>query len=346
MIPSSVTFEYFTIVPAEPWDERSSRWPVQLEKIDETGEEWHDSRPRLTGHSPYLEVTDGGRTPNPSVSRPSVFRSRLRLIASERKNSTVSSASFYVAKDLTSRFKPGDVLHMARTGCGGLGLSLLRENRLVFAVGAVSSVPLGDGVQAATRSLLVREAESVFRKVDPKFEFPELPLQISIGGHSRILFRGWLELGDYVSWVEHGYLPCIPGVNECASIALKGACGASPSSLTAQLLNDGEIEVVPWLRVERVSDDLYNAEATVPPREGGGSWSTAEPMDGKSLVEELMRRGWHVQDVVDAVAEVDPAWREKHQKWVKRHFSSYFCPECTQRFEPGAACVYCGFPGE
>ena len=242
------TFRYFTIVPGEPWDEQSSRWPVQLaEKIDETGDEELDSR--LTGHSPYLEITDGGRTPNPSVSRPSVFRSRLRLIASERKNSSVSSASFYVAKDLTSRFKPGDVLHMARTGYRGLGLSLLRENRLVFAVGAVSNVPLGDDVQAETPWDLVRETESVFRKVDPNFRwssFTELPLQISIGGHSRILFRGWQELGNYVSWVEHGYLPCVPGEHECASIALKGACGASPSSLTAQLLNGGEIEAVEW----------------------------------------------------------------------------------------------------
>jgi len=34
-------------------------------------------------------------------------------------------------------------------------------------------------------------------------------------------------------------------------------------------------------------------------------------MDGKSLVEELMRRGFHVQDVTDAMAEVDPTWFEK-----------------------------------
>jgi hypothetical protein len=234
-------FEYFTIVPTEPWDERS-RWPLQPEK------KWRHSRPRVTGHSPYLEITDGGRTPDPSVSRPAVFRSRLRLIASGRKNSTVSLASFYVAKDLTSRFKPGDVLHMARTPCGGLGLSLLRESRLVFAVGAVSSVPLGD-VQAATPWDFVRKAKSVFRNVDPSFEFTELPLQISIGGHSRIFFRGWQELGDYVTWVEHGYLPSTPGEDECAAIALKGACGATPAIATAQLLN--------YCRFER---ELFDAD--------------------------------------------------------------------------------------
>jgi len=244
-MPPCGTFRYFTIVPAEPLDERSSPWPVRLaEKIDETGRERHDYR--LTGLSPYLEITDAGRTPNPSVSRPSVFRSRLRLIASGRRNSTVSSASFYVAKDLTSRFEPGDVLHMARTSCGGLGLSLLRGGRLVFAAGAVSSVPLGDDVHAGTPYACVQEAESLFRNFDPEFEFEELPLLISICGHSRIRFRGWQELGEYVCWIEHGYMRGIPGENECAAFALKGACGATPASSTAQLLNGGEIETVHW----------------------------------------------------------------------------------------------------
>jgi hypothetical protein len=230
-------FRCFTIVPAEPWDERSL-WPVQLaEKIDEIGDELHDSR--LTGL--YLEITDGGPTPNPSVSRPSVFRSRLRRIASTGKNS--QSLAFYVAKDLVSRFKPGDMLHIVRTSCAGLGLSLLRESRLVFAVGAVSEVPLGDDVQAETPHALVREAESVFRRVYPKFRFRELPLQISTGGHSRMLFRGPQELGHYVIWVEHGYVPCVPGEDECAAIALKGACGETPAIATAQLLNSGEIEM-------------------------------------------------------------------------------------------------------
>ena len=244
MLPCG-TFRYFAIVPAEPWNERSSPWPVQLaEKIDEIGNKQRDSR--LTGFSPCLEITDGGRTPNPSVSRPSVFRSRLTLIASARKNSSVSSASFYVAKDLISRFKPGDMLHMTRTSCARLGLSLLREGRLVFAVGAVSKVPLGDDVQAAAPRACVREAESVFRKVDPKFQFRELPLQISTGGHLRILFRGPHGLGQYAIWVEHGYLPGLPGEDECAAIALEGACGATTASATAQLLNGGEIEMVSW----------------------------------------------------------------------------------------------------
>ena len=115
---------------------------------------------------------------------------RFRLIASSRKDSRVSSASFYVVKDLMKRIKPRDILHMSRTSCGCLGLSLLREGRLVFAVDAVSSVPLGEEVQAAIPSRCVQEAQSAFRKLDSTFEFRELPLLMSLGRQSRICFRG------------------------------------------------------------------------------------------------------------------------------------------------------------
>jgi len=36
-------------------------------------------------------------------------------------------------------------------------------------------------------------------------------------------------------------------------------------------------------------------------------------MDGKSLVEELVQRGFHVQDVCDAMIEGDPAWLERQK---------------------------------
>jgi hypothetical protein len=245
VMPPCGTFQYFAIVPAKVADERSSPWPVQLaETVDENGHELHDAR--LTGFSPYLEITGGGPTPNPGMSCPSVLRSRLTLTASDRKNSTVSSVSFYLDRDLTSICEPGDRLHMARTSCGGLGVSLLRNGQLVFAVGAISSVPLGNEVRAGTPRDLVQEAETAFRQRDPKFRFREFPVQIIIRGRSRIMFRGWEKLENYDIWLEHGFFPGIPGVNECAAIALKGACGAVPASASAQLLNGCELEVVEW----------------------------------------------------------------------------------------------------
>lgn len=244
-MPLCGTFRYFAIVPAKLPDRRSSPWPVQLaETVDKTSDEMRNAR--LIGLSPCLEITDAGPTPNPTVGRPAVFRSRLTLTASARDNSTVSSASFYVDKDLTSTFEPRDRLHMARTPCGGLGLSLLRQGRLVFAVGVVSSVPLGSDVQAATPYDLVREAETVFKKGDPDFEFRELPLRISIDGRIRLGYGGRQEVGHYNIWVEHGFLRGIPGTDECAAIALKGACGSVPAIVTAQLLNGCQLEMVEW----------------------------------------------------------------------------------------------------
>jgi len=159
VMPSAGTFQYKAIVPVK-FDECS--WPVQPDQpIVHTGDSLHDSR--LVGACPCLRITDSGPTPNPSSSRPEVLRSRFTLTASERQNASVSSASFYVEKDLTSAFQPGDTLHMARTGCAGIALSLLRNGHLVFAAGAISAVPLGNNVTAALPLDLIEEANVLLK---------------------------------------------------------------------------------------------------------------------------------------------------------------------------------------
>ena len=39
---------------------------------------------------------------------------------------------------------PRDMLFMARTHCGGLGISIIRDGQLIAAVGAASAVRLGE----------------------------------------------------------------------------------------------------------------------------------------------------------------------------------------------------------
>jgi hypothetical protein len=243
-MPPCGTFNYFAVVPPES-EGRSAKWRVQLtEPVEQTGQESTDSR--LVGLSPLLEIADGGSTPNPSATRPAVLRSRFTLTASEERHSQLSAASFYIDRDLTSIFEPGDRLYMARTASAGLGVSLLRNDRLVFGVGAISSVPLGSGIQGSVPHDLVRKASACFKTRDKNFTFSELPIQITVDNEVRIASRGWHQLGNYAIWVNHGYYPGIPGKDVSVAIALKGACGSVPATASAQLLDAGELEMVRW----------------------------------------------------------------------------------------------------
>lgn len=62
------------------------------------------------------------------------------------------------------------------TGCGRIGVSAIREQELIFGVGAITAVPQGRDFQARIPSDLSLEAEAIFRKRDPSFEFFEHPI--------------------------------------------------------------------------------------------------------------------------------------------------------------------------
>lgn len=65
------------------------------------------------------------------------------------------------------------------------------------------------------------------------------------------------------------------------------------------------------ISVKKVSEDCFTVCARKTLADGGEEWSPVEPMHEKPLVEELMRRGFHVQDVVDAMIEADPTWLDR-----------------------------------
>jgi len=65
------------------------------------------------------------------------------------------------------------------------------------------------------------------------------------------------------------------------------------------------------IRIRKVSDDLYHVEAIAAQWRGGEKWTSSEPLNHKQLVKELTQRGFHIQDIVDALAEEDPAWANK-----------------------------------
>ena len=245
MIPPCGTFDYVATVPERAGDgslecQAQLRLPITL-----TGDDHRDFR--LVGHAPLLRVSDAGITPDPGPDRPRVMRSRVTLTASSRQHSQIAAASFHVDDALFLNSQPGDVVHLARTPCGGLGLSILRADELIVAVGAVTSVPLGRSVRARTPGDLIERAEAIFRERAPEFEFTELPIEVTVNGSSLILYEGRPTLGGYRIFVDHGPSRGVPGTDESAALCLKGACPDSAANLSAVLLKSkGAFSMTSW----------------------------------------------------------------------------------------------------
>jgi len=243
-------FEYVAIVPESGGDR--APWKVQLRTpIELTGDDRMDDR--LVGHSPTLEISDAGITPSVRISPltgqvgPKVLRSRLTLTAPTRHYAEVASAAFHVDRALTMALSPLDMLCLARTACGGLALSIIRDGQLVAAVGAVSAVPLGKFVHVRTPIDTIRAAEEVFRKQDAEFEFGHLPVEIQIREQTRIMYRGRPRLDSYDVFVDHGFYRGLPGDDECVAIAMIGACPGVAAIASAQLLDFPDaLEMVRW----------------------------------------------------------------------------------------------------
>ncbi len=240
MMPASGTFRYVATVPPE--DQRESPWSVELaEEIRYTGDHLGDSR--LVGYNPTLAVT-AFATELPSGRKPmKIPLARLTLRASGEKNASVSTASFWVDKRMLSVFQAGDKFYLSRTACTGMGLSLLREDRLVFAAGAITNVPLGKGVCASTPAGLIAEAARPFQRVDREFSFREYPLLLEIEGISRIKFTGREAIGGYEVSVTHGFCPGMPGTDESAAITRSTVCKHAFAALTAEALDSAELEI-------------------------------------------------------------------------------------------------------
>ena len=66
---------------------------------------------------------------------------KVVLIADSPHNATARRFSFLVGETVFLVARLGDQLHVVRTATGDVGLSLLRDARLVFALGAVRRSP-------------------------------------------------------------------------------------------------------------------------------------------------------------------------------------------------------------
>jgi hypothetical protein len=135
---------------------------------------------------------------------------------------------------------------MERTGCGGLGLSIIRNGQLIVGVGALAGMPLGNDVRVRLPGDLIAHAEAVFKQRDPEFQLPELPVEVSVGDQRYVRFRGWIQFEGYEVFVEHGFFRGIPGRDECLAISLKGGCSVTAANASAELLDFGGCGLIRW----------------------------------------------------------------------------------------------------
>jgi len=147
MLPLEQTFDYVATVTMS-----GKTWSCHPRCLDRT------SPPGLVGVSPVLDthaigLLKGGGVISPlcDVIRPSVHATRVVLTAAPGVDSAASAASFCVDQTLVEGLRAGDVVHLTRTPRGGLGLSVVRSGELLFAIGAVSAVPLGPHLNVAIR---------------------------------------------------------------------------------------------------------------------------------------------------------------------------------------------------
>jgi hypothetical protein len=84
---------------------------------------------------------------------------------------------------------------------------------------------------------LIDEAEAIFRARDPEHDMRNYPVEIRVGGITRILHEGRPTIGDYEILVCHGHIWGIPGTDECVSLERRKSCRSTAAHNSAPLMD-------------------------------------------------------------------------------------------------------------
>jgi hypothetical protein len=202
VMPPCGTFDYLATVASCRSLQRT--WTFgsgPLEQLRPTGDRRLDSR--LVGYSPLVELSRG----------------KLTLRALHRSNAQVLAASFEVHCSLMSVLRCHDRLHLVRANTGDLAVSVVRDDRLVLAFGAVTRLQLGSNA-----SVSVADRGGV---------------DIYIGGATKTLTAGErVDLMGYHLWV---------GSLESVAISDDDVCPAEVAVQSAKLVaRPGALGLVSW----------------------------------------------------------------------------------------------------
>jgi len=191
---------------------------------------------RLVGHTPRLTAVEYQR-------EAWQLYARVTLTATDRAHALVGQASFSVDRRFIRMLRDGDMFYMSRTSCGGVGLSVLRQDELIGAAGAITHVPLGRGQSVRLPLDLIRQAEGVFQARDSGYRMREYPIELSLAGETHITDGGRPTIGPYDVFIRHGFLRGMPGIDVCLSIERNGVCSDTAAHTSAQLLDEEGIDL-------------------------------------------------------------------------------------------------------
>jgi hypothetical protein len=174
------------------------------------------------------------------------LQSRITLTATYRNLAAAQAVSFSVDRWLTRMLRPGDVLNVQYDSQDGIGLSAVRRDHLLWAVGDIVGMPLGRNVRAWIPHDLTTQAEAVFRAVDPEYEAVEYPIGFAVGETTRILHSGRPTINGYEIYMVRGYSA---GARPCVSVANTAVCPDCAASLSALLLDKEGVQLKAWPRL-------------------------------------------------------------------------------------------------
>ena len=197
-MPPSGTFHYQGFVPVE-W----AGGEATFEMHDPTGaEQGSSSDPlysnRLVGFRPQIAFVG----------------EELVLTASSRYRASCMTVSIPFHPKLVAEIRPKDCITIDRSATADIGLSLVREERLIYALGAVTRVWVGRGIS-------FRHADAEGLAIKPrslKFE-SAYTLRVTINGADAIFRKGDDRvLGEYRVTALSCFRPGIPGDFECLAM--------------------------------------------------------------------------------------------------------------------------------
>ncbi|MFN7978334.1 MAG: hypothetical protein U0P30_09370 [Vicinamibacterales bacterium] len=223
---------------------------------------WPVDAPCWLGPSPQLTIEEAGIAADARAERPAVLRLSLTLAG---EGHVVRG---YVDRGLRRAFAAGAVVWLGVDRRGGVGLSVIRGNQLICAIGAITIVPLADvsarhapGYWAPPRFLLrnPRYLEALWIQRQAARRVPLLvlapgglrshvPVNELVEGDLTLFCYNELEVARPIASLPHDradWLDAYGIESECAGIARVGACPVVAAGTSAMLLHaDGLTTVV------------------------------------------------------------------------------------------------------